>query len=179
MRVPTCGRFDVRGHPVEISRKTDYALRMLAELVRQPDGLLSVRSAAERNDVPYSFARSIQHDLVDAGIVESLRGAHGGMRLVADPAQTTLVSVVEAVQGPVRIAACDEVGEDGGPCPRMETCPFNPIWCGATRMLHDFLASVTLSDIVNGDRAPSLPSEYWGADAFEYLRRPIKERLEE
>lgn len=70
---------------MDISRKTDYALRMLAMLAEDPECLLSVRTAAEEVNVPYSFARSIQHGLVQAGIVESLRGAHGGMRLKVSP----------------------------------------------------------------------------------------------
>lgn len=86
---------------MDISRKTDYALRMLAMLVQGEDHLLSVRTAAEEVDVPYSFARSIQHGLVQAGIVESLRGVHGGMRLKVDPAEVTIREIVEAVQGPL------------------------------------------------------------------------------
>ena len=62
---------------MDISRKTDYALRMLSMLAEGEDCLLSVRTAAESVDVPYSFARSIQHGLVQAGIIESLRGVRG------------------------------------------------------------------------------------------------------
>ena len=56
---------------MEIARKTDYALRMLATLAADPAGVVSVREVARANGVPYSFARSIQHDLALAGIVES------------------------------------------------------------------------------------------------------------
>ena len=70
---------------MDISRKTDYALRMLAMLAEEPERLLSVRTAAEEVNVPYSFARSIQHGLVQAGIVESLR-----FRLRADRRQRTI-----------------------------------------------------------------------------------------
>ena len=86
---------------MDISRKTDYALRMLAMLAEDPERLLSVRTAAEEVNVPYSFARSIQHGLVQAGIVESLRGVHGGMRLKVSPDDVTIRQVVEAVQGPM------------------------------------------------------------------------------
>ena len=75
---------------MDISRKTDYALRMLAMLAEDRESLLSVRTAAEKVDVPYSFARSIPAWAVLAGIVESLRGVHGGMRLKVDPAQITI-----------------------------------------------------------------------------------------
>ena len=81
---------------MDISRKTDYALRMLAMLAEEPERLLSVRTAAEEVNVPYSFARSIQHGLVQAGIVESLRGVHGGMRLKVSPDDVTIRQVVEA-----------------------------------------------------------------------------------
>ena len=82
---------------MDITRKTDYALRMLAMLVENEGALMSVRVAAEENEIPYSFARSIQHSLVHAGIIESLRGVHGGMRLKVDPAEVTIKQVVEAV----------------------------------------------------------------------------------
>ena len=100
---------------MDISRKTDYALRMLAALVRDPSGVVSVRSAALDNGVPYSFARSIQHDLVNAGMVESLRGSKGGMRLSVDPAQVTLLEVVEAIQGPLVLASCASAGPTTAP----------------------------------------------------------------
>lgn len=143
---------------MEISRKTDYALRMLAELVREPDAVISVRAAAERNDVPYSFARSVQHDLVKVGIVESLRGSRGGMRLAKDPRAMTLLEVVESVQGPVSIASC-ESGAAGSPCPRKSACNFNAVWCGANRILRAYLASVTLYDVVIDGKRPSLPED--------------------
>ena len=64
---------------MDISRKTDYALRMLSLLVAREGEPLSVRIAAEQVDVPYSFARSIQHALTQAGIIASVRGVQGGM----------------------------------------------------------------------------------------------------
>jgi Rrf2 family protein len=154
---------------VEISRKTDYAMRMLAALARQEDGILSVRIAADENDVPYSFARSIQHDLVRAGLVESLRGARGGMRLAVDPSDITLLQVVEAVQGPVDIATCDTAGPDGAPCPRMVDCHFNPIWRGARDLLVDYFSSVTLDQVVKGSKAPCISPDLCGPHAFDDL----------
>lgn len=109
---------------MDISRKTDYALRMLAMLADGENNLLSVRAAAEQVDVPYSFARSIQHGLVQAGIVESLRGVHGGMRLKADPNDVTIRQIVEAVQGPMVMNDCTA---NGAECPRMNSCCYHSI----------------------------------------------------
>lgn len=163
---------------MEISRKTDYALRMMAALVRKPEGILSVRSAAEENDVPYSFARSIQHDLVRAGMVESLRGSRGGMRIAVDPKEVTLLSVVEAIQGPVSVSTCDTAGENGAPCPRMSQCRFNPIWEGACRLLVNYFSSVTLHDIVFDVKAPSVSARLFEKDAFNDIAKQAAADLE-
>ena len=102
---------------MDISRKTDYALRMLAMLAEDPERLLSVRTAAEEVNVPYSFARSIQHGLVQAGIVES-------MRLKVSPDDVTIRQVVEAVQGPMVMNDCTA---PDGDCARMGTCCYHPL----------------------------------------------------
>lgn len=145
---------------MDIPRKTDYALRMLAALVRDPSGVVSVRSAALDNGVPYSFARSIQHDLVNAGMVESLRGSKGGMRLSVDPAQVTLLEVVEAIQGPLVLASCAFAGPDGGSCPRARDCRFNPIWAGTRDLLGSYLASVSLAEVVAGEARPFVDARF-------------------
>ena len=120
---------------MDISRKTDYSLRMLAELVRS-DGVVSVRAAAEKNGIPYSFARSIQHDLVAAGIIESTRGARGG--------------------GPVYVATCGTAGPEGAACPFRPECHFNPVWCEAERILTRYFDSISLYEVVCEHKHPAL-----------------------
>ena len=139
---------------MDISRKTDYALRMLSALIADPDGIISVRTAARDNGVPYSFARSIQHDLAVAGIVENTRGANGGMRLAVDPCETTLLQVVEALQGSVAVSCCANPAGDGVPCPNRPTCHFSPVWCNAERLLRSFFSSVTLHQLVAEGLSP-------------------------
>ncbi|OUP10897.1 Rrf2 family transcriptional regulator [Collinsella sp. An2] len=148
---------------MDISRKTDYALRILSILVEQQDGLLSVRTAAEQVDVPYSFARSIQHGLVQAGIIESLRGVHGGMRLKADPADITIRQIVEAVQGPLVVNDCTA---PGGTCARMTDCCYHSIWSGAQALLCSYLDSVTLDDVVNHKQQPAVDPMFADRSAF-------------
>ena len=139
---------------MEISRKTDYALRMLAELVEHEGEVVSVRLVAEKRDVPYSFARSIQRELTAAGLIESLRGSKGGMRLLADPRHTTIRTVVEALQGPILLADCDRAGVDNGPCPFIESCHFNPVWCEAQKMLVRYFDSITIYEVVCEHKHP-------------------------
>lgn len=152
---------------MDISRKTDYALRLLSMLASEQGGLMSVRSAAEQVDVPYSFARSIQHGLVQAGIIESLRGVRGGMRLKVDPKEVTIRQIVEAVQGPLVMNDCTA---DNGVCARMECCCYHPIWMGAQALLRSYLDSVTLDDVVNFKVFPAVDPKFADRDRFvEYV----------
>jgi Rrf2 family protein len=143
---------------MEISKKTDYAIRMIAELVRNDGAVISVRYAAEKNGVPYSFGRSIQHDLVRAGIVSSVRGSHGGMTLAVDPKKTTIREIVEAIQGPICVAECNTEVLDDENCPLKGNCPFVTVWCGAARLLRSYFDAVTLYQVVIEGRYPVLSS---------------------
>ena len=142
---------------MEISRKTDYALRMLFLLAEEDGRLVSVRSAAEQVNVPYSFARSIQHELVEAGILESRRGVNGGMRLKADPKELTIRQIVEAIQGPLCIHDCTDDGID---CPLLATCCYHPLWTGVRELVNDYLDSVTLDDMVHHRRSPAVDAKF-------------------
>ena len=91
---------------MDITRRCDYACRILRAAYRSKDAYVSVSGIAEAEDIPYAFARSIQHDLVKAGLIKTVRGARGGLMLACDPAEITMLDILEALQGPVSISAC-------------------------------------------------------------------------
>ncbi|MBQ6454162.1 MAG: Rrf2 family transcriptional regulator [Coriobacteriales bacterium] len=127
---------------MEISRRTDYAMRLLAALVAAKGRTVSVRDIAQNQDVPYAFARSIEHALAQAGIISTSRGAKGGMILAKQPNEFTLFEVVECVQGPVGISVCTRE-EDW--CVRAPNCRFHGIWQGADQLLREYLSSITFA----------------------------------
>jgi Rrf2 family protein len=135
---------------MEISRRTDYAIRLIAALLLNAGRPLSVREAAAMQDVPYAFARSIQHELVKSGIVKSVRGARGGMLLDVDPAELTLYRLIEVVQGPVNVAICTT---DKDWCARHKGCAFHRVWEGANALLKDYLSSVSVKQLIDGESA--------------------------
>jgi len=129
---------------VEITRRTDYAIRLLLELVRSGGGPLSVRELAERQQVPYAFARSVQRDLVSAGFVTTIRGAKGGAVLGKGADEVTLYDVVHAIQGEPTVAVCASHPEW---CAMSGTCTVHGVWCEADEMLGEFLKSKTLAGL--------------------------------
>jgi len=137
---------------MDISRRTDYAIRLVSALAESDGTPRSVRTVAEEYEVPYAFARSIQHDLSLAGIVKSTRGVHGGMVLAKDPSELTLHDIIESMQGVPSSAACTK---EENWCSRESICPFHDVWVSLDEIVSDFLSSVSIRDILDG-RKPYL-----------------------
>ncbi|MBX9034031.1 RrF2 family transcriptional regulator [Gordonibacter massiliensis (ex Traore et al. 2017)] len=129
---------------MDITRRCDYACRILRAAYKSGDAYVSVSDIAEEEDIPYAFARSIQHDLVKGGLIKTVRGAHGGLVLNCDPAEVTLLEVLEAIQGPVSISLCVM---DPDYCEKQPECAYNKVWQGADRLLNGYFASITLKDL--------------------------------
>ena len=70
---------------MEITRRSDYACRILRAAYQAGESYISVTDVAKQENIPYSFARTIQHDLVKEGLLKTSRGAHGGLTLNCNP----------------------------------------------------------------------------------------------
>ena len=130
---------------MEITRRCDYACRILRAAYRSGDSYVSVADIAEQEDIPYAFARSIQHDLVQGGLIKTVRGANGGLMLNCDPSKVTVLEVLEAIQGPVSVSSCTT---DPEYCDKQLECAYNKLWQGADSLLRAYFSSITLKDLI-------------------------------
>ena len=129
---------------MDVTRRCDYACRILQAAYRNGEAYMSVSEIADQQGIPYAFARSIQHDLVKSGLIKTVRGARGGLVLDCDPSSTTMLDVLESIQGPVSISACVL---DPTCCERQEGCDYNKVWQGADRLLNAYFSSITLEEL--------------------------------
>ena len=147
---------------MDITRRCDYACRILRAAYRSKDAYVSVSGIAEAEDIPYAFARSIQHDLVKAGLIKTVRGARGGLMLACDPAEITMLDILEALQGPVSISACVA---DPAYCDKHAGCAYNKVWQGADRLLGAYFSQITLESLFEMGAAHPVVAEALGKDA--------------
>ena len=139
---------------MEISRRSDYACRIIRAAYQNKDVYVSLSDVAEAEGIPYAFARSIQHDLVRAGYLKTTRGVKGGLSLNCDPATTTVKDILQAIQGSTCIAPCSQ---DMQYCNRSCNCSFNALWRAADKLVDSLLESITLADLFEqGGEHPSL-----------------------
>jgi Rrf2 family protein len=130
---------------VELTRQADYALRCVLEVARHER--VSAGTIAARQQLSPSFVGKIVSALARAGILETHRGAAGGVQLGRPAAAITLLDVVEAVEGPVRINRCVRVPPT---CSLVERCPLSPAFRDAQEALVAAL-SVSLAELIERD----------------------------
>jgi len=85
---------------MNISVKSEYALRAVLDLALQPQGEpVKIAEVARRQKIPQKFLELILSGLKQAGFVESRRGAEGGYLLAKSPDAITIGEVVRHVEG--------------------------------------------------------------------------------
>ena len=133
---------------MQITRQADYAVRAVYYLTTLgPGSRAATNRIAEEQHIPPSFLAKIISQLSVAGLLHTSRGARGGVSLARSPEEISLLDVVEAIDGPIRLNEC--VGEDGM-CSFEESCPMRPVWCDAQKELVDRLSSTTFAQFLNG-----------------------------
>lgn len=131
-----------------ISTKGRYALRIMLDLAsHREEGCVSLKTIAERQNTSMKYLEAIIAVLQQKGLVHSQRGKTGGYYLQNDPSSYTVWQILNAVENnlaPVACLSCEE-----GDCTRADYCLTLPMWKQLDRLIGDYLASVTLTDLIN------------------------------
>ena len=138
---------------LELSRKSDYALRAVIYLARlSSDRYGRVSEIAKAKDIPQAFLAQILPTLANRGVVKSQQGAHGGYALAKSPSEITFLAVIEAVEGPLKLNRCVDGEHDD--CSILDECEMQHVWNMAQKQTVDFLGNVTMADML---KAPNHP----------------------
>ena len=130
-----------------ISTKGRYALRVMIDLAEHQSGeFISLKGIARRQEISEKYLESIIRMLVKARVLESLRGKGGGYKLRKAPDQYTVGSVLRLTEESLAPVSCLEEG--ALVCPRMTKCRTLPLWQGLDKVIHDYLESVTIADLM-------------------------------
>ncbi len=86
---------------MQISAKTDYAVRALLSLAAREPDLVKVDAVVSEQGLPRKFVEAILGELRRAALVRSQRGAEGGYALARPADEITLGAVIRAVDGPL------------------------------------------------------------------------------
>ena len=144
---------------MRLTLHTDYALRVLMFLGLRPGGLSSIREIAQAYGISENHLVKVVHRLGQSGLVETVRGRGGGMRLAVPPREIRVGDVVRLTEenlGPVEcFTARGEPKARAGADEAAGCVIAGP--CGLQQTLHEALRAymavldrTTLADLLRG-----------------------------
>ncbi len=130
---------------MQLSKFSDYALRILIHLSASPDRLLSTRQIAELHDVKYNHLAKVTGWLVTSGYAEAVRGRGGGLRLARKPSEISVGAVLRNLEADKPLVEC--MSEDGGLCRLSPACGLTQALTRAQEAFFAALDDVALADL--------------------------------
>lgn len=141
-----------------LSATTEYALRAMTYLARQPQvGIVLGRDLSREADVPSAYLTKVLLVLRNAGFVETVRGTGGGYRLAKSPDQIFLIDIVELFEGQKTRSKC--LMGHSRECSEHEPCSAHRIWHGLRAAYIGLLSSTSLAEFAGLVPPPMVRAE--------------------
>ncbi len=105
---------------------------------------ISVDRVAQEVHLPAAFLRKVMQKLVQAGLIGSMRGAGGGVRLREESNHISVYDIILAIDGDKRFTRC-MLHLDG--CNPERPCPFHEEWAEQRTLIQKRLQSFSLNEV--------------------------------
>ena len=131
---------------MKLNAKSEYALRAMVDLASRPGEQTTLEEIAERQQIPPAILPGIVQTLSKAGLVDTVRGYGGGVRLARPAAQVNARMVLEALEGPLHLYRCESAR---GPCDLGlgRRCPLRALWDKTQSEMLEVWERTTLADL--------------------------------
>jgi len=140
---------------MQITQTADYAVRTVVYLaLHRGDAPVAAANIAKEMIIPADYISKVVQALSRAGLVESVPGRNGGARLARDPAELSMLEIIEAVDGPVALTRCMT---RPGACPRDSYCIVHDFWKSTQEGLVSVLSGAKIADICRPKGADGAP----------------------
>lgn len=136
---------------MRLTRQSSYAIRTLMYCAVNDPGLSRVADIAKAHGISELFLFKLIKPLVDAGLIETVRGRKGGIRLGRPAAEITLLDTVKLTEDNFAMAECFEGGDVN--CPLVDACDLNAALREALGAFFNVLESYSIADLVGKRRS--------------------------
>ncbi len=131
---------------MHLTNYTDYSLRVLIYLaVRPKDVLSNIKEIADSYQISKNHLMKVIHELGKLGLVETIRGRGGGIRLAKPPEQINIGQVVRLTEEGFVLVECFDRTKNG--CILSPVCRLKSVLGEALAAYLHVLDSYTLADL--------------------------------
>lgn len=131
---------------MQLTRFTDYSLRVLIYLGLNRERLVSISEIGEAYGVSRNHLMKVVHNLAKLGYIESSQGRGGGLLLRTDPDEIILGNVVRQTETHFHLAECFERGSNT--CPISPACHLRNAFRRAMEAFLEVLDEYSLADLI-------------------------------
>lgn len=125
------------------------ALHVLVELAalrkENRDAKYTAQELAEKLHASVHTLQKVVRRLIQMGLIEGVRGAKGGLFLLVDPKDVTMLRIIEGVEGRVCANGCLFAKRV---CPPGAGCVFGGVTGHLEKSLREYFAGTTIADLV-------------------------------
>ena len=139
---------------MQLTRAADYGVRVMIHMATLPSHERALLpTLARATGAPESFLSKVLQALCRAGFIVSRRGQAGGFEMLPPGRKASVRSVIEAIEGPIRLNVCLVTGAS---CKRKSFCPAHPVWTRAQEAMLGVLNKATIADLALQVATPQL-----------------------
>jgi Rrf2 family nitric oxide-sensitive transcriptional repressor len=135
---------------MNLTRFSDYSLRVLILAGTYPDRLVTIAEIADVYAISENHLMKVVHRLAQIGVLETVRGKGGGLRLARLPADINLGDIVHQTEQGQPLVEC--FGADGGHCRIVGACELKTVLGEAQTAFYAVLGRYTLADLLRHPR---------------------------
>ena len=152
---------------MRLTRQSNYAIRTLVYCAVNDPQLSRVAEIARAYGISELFLFKLIKPLVENGLLQTVRGRHGGIKLGKAADQITLLDTIRLTEENFALAECFE---EGAECPLIGECDLNGALREALGAFFDVLASYTIADLASKKRSIR---DRLGLSTLEAVMEPI------
>lgn len=153
---------------MRLTTKGRFAVTAMIDLAqRQANGPVTLAGISERQKISLSYLEQLFGKLRRHSIVGSVRGPGGGYRLARAMNEVTVADIIAAVDEPLDATNCG--GQEN--CQDEQRCMTHDLWTNLNKRMHEYLASVSLYDLVNQPKAKAVAATIAMDDRLRPVRR--------
>ena len=136
---------------MKLTRQSNYAIRALIYCAVNEPGLSRVTDIAKAHGISELFLFKLIKPLVENGLLKTVRGRHGGIKLGRPADQITLLDTIRLTEESFAMAECFEGGDIA--CPLVDNCDVNSALREALGAFFEVLDSKTIADLAGKRRS--------------------------
>jgi FeS assembly SUF system regulator len=143
---------------LRISKLTDYATVILAQMMVPPERLHTAAGVSEATGIAQPTVTKLLKQLQKSHLVTSVRGTHGGYQLARPPASISAAEILDALEGPIAITEC--AGNDSH-CGIEHACRVGHSWQRINNAIRRALQDINLHELADAtaSRTPDIAAE--------------------